>query len=105
MESQVFKGLASSDEKFSNTPIYRTNKNVDRMDWITVSFLNADKLDRLQIGQLHWPRSSCHRTWCKISKFPLSIPCESGQALLYRVKVETWCRSSPDQTVNRQLAF
>ena len=45
VESQVFKGLASSDEKFSNTPIYRTNKNVDRMDWITVSFLNADKLE------------------------------------------------------------
>lgn len=45
MEIQVFKGLASSDEKFINTPIYITNKNVDGMDWITVSFLNAGKLE------------------------------------------------------------
>ena len=45
VEIQVFKGLASSDEKFINTPIYITNKNVDGMDWITVSFLNAGKLE------------------------------------------------------------
>lgn len=43
VEIQVIKGLASSDEKFSNTPIYITSKNVDGMDWITVSFLNAGK--------------------------------------------------------------
>ena len=42
---KFYKGLDSSDEKFINTPIYITNKNVDGMDWITVSFLNAGKLE------------------------------------------------------------
>ena len=34
MEIQVFKGLASSDEKFINTPIYITNKNVDHSSYV-----------------------------------------------------------------------
>ena len=45
VEIQVFKGLASSDERFSNTTIYITNKNVDGKDYIVISFLNADKLE------------------------------------------------------------